>query len=344
MLVILRFICIIYAMDKKIKYNKYDAGFCFFGSIIFPSVVSIIYMVLATIIAMLLGANIDDLSNNQVFIYFSLFISPIAFSSLFFIYNKKAKINWVNTLNIKSKISVLNIVLCVILAFICTFGFTDIVNMFEAVLKELGFKVQNDLPVKIDNIGIFFLMIFAMAILPAIFEELLFRGVIFNGLKDYNKWWAIFGSAILFSLMHLNIEQTVYPFIVGAVLAFVMLKTNNIIYPMIIHFLNNAIVIVVTYVSTVKNLQPTEFVLSVKSVVFAITYCITAILLIALIIKFLLKKQKKDSYTETKSDIIIEDLPKLNTNINKKYNIFLWAGAFVAIFVWVVDLISGCGA
>ncbi len=301
-------------------------------------------MLLATVVAKICGANLDNLSNNTVFLYFSLFISPIAFSSLFFIYNKKAKINWVKSLNIKSKVSVVNIVLCVVIAFICTFGFTDIVNLFDAVLGELGFKIQSDLPLNINNIGICLAMLFAMAVLPAIFEELLFRGVIFNGLKDYNKWWAIFGSAILFSLMHLNVEQTIYPFIVGTILSFVMLKTNNIIYPMIIHFLNNAIVIVVTYISTVNNLEQSGFVLSYKSIIFAITYCITAMLLIAVIIKFLFKKQKKISYTETKSDIIIEDLPKSNKNIYIKYNTFLWAGVFVSIFIWLIDLISGFSA
>lgn len=331
-------------MDKRIKYNKYDSGICFLGAIVAPSLVSIVYMLLATVIATICGANLNNLSNNTVFLYFSLFISPIAFSSLFFIYNKKAKINWVKSLNIKSKVSVLNIVLCVVLAFICTFGFTNVVNLFDAILSELGFKIQSDLPITIDNFGVCLAMLFAMAVLPAIFEELLFRGVIFNGLKDYNKWWAIFGSAILFSLMHLNVEQTIYPFIVGTILAFVMLKTNNIIYPMIIHFLNNAIVIVVTYISTVNNIQQASFVLSFKSAIFAIVYCITAILLIAVIIKLLMKKQKKVSYFQTKSDNIIEDLPKSNTNIYVKHNTFLWAGVFVAIFIWLIDLISGFSA
>ena len=314
------------------------------GAIVAPSLVSIVYMLLATVIAKICGANLNNLSNNTVFLYFSLFISPIAFSSLFFIYNKKAKINWVKSLNIKSKVSVLNIVLCVVLAFICTFGFTNVVNLFDAILSELGFKIQSDLPIAINNFGVCLAMLFAMAVLPAIFEELLFRGVIFNGLKNYNKWWAIFGSAILFSLMHLNVEQTIYPFIVGTILSFVMLKTNNIIYPMIIHFLNNAIVIVVTYISTVNNIQQASFVLSFKSAIFAIVYCITAILLIAVIIKLLMKKQKKVSYFQTKSDNIIEDLPISNTNVYVTHNTFLWAGVFVAIFIWLIDLISGFSA
>ena len=187
-------------------------------------------------------------------------------------------------------------------------------------------------------------MLFAMAVLPAIFEELLFRGVVFNGLKDYNKWWAVFGSAILFTFMHLNVEQTIYPFIVGTILAFVMLKTNNIIYPMIIHFLNNAIVIVTTYISTINNVTGTSFVLSFESVIFAIVYCVTAILLITVIIKLLMKKQKNVSYFKTNSDIMLEDLPKIDTKVYSKYNTFLWAGVFVSFFIWIIDLISGFSA
>ena len=157
-------------MDKRIKYNKYDAGICFLGAIVTPSVVSIVYMLVASLIATICGANLNDLANNQVFVFFSLFISPIAFCSLFFVYNKKANINWIKSLNIKSKVSVLNIVLCVVLAVICTFGFSNIVNLFEAILSKLGFKVQSDLPIAIDSFGMCVAMLFAMAVLPAIFE------------------------------------------------------------------------------------------------------------------------------------------------------------------------------
>lgn len=331
-------------MEKKIKYDKYDAGACFLAAIIWPSVVGFVYMILATIIAKFCGKNYDDIYANSVFIFFSLFISPIAFSSLFFFYNKKTNVNWVKTLNVKSKLSVFNVILCVIIAIICTFGFTDIVNLFNKLLQTTGFKLNDELPIKIDNFGVFVLMLFTLALLPAMFEELLFRGIIFNGLKDYGKMHAVFGSSILFCLMHLNVEQTIYPFIVGVILGFVMLKTSNIWYPILIHFFNNLIVITSNYISSVNNIDQAAVSLSAKSVIYALIFCVTAAIWIYVIIKLLLKKQKKDSYMQAKSDIIINDEKKVSMVQYKNVNLFLWIGVFVSVFVWLIDLISGFSA
>ena len=44
-------------MEKKIKYDKYDAGACFLAAIIWPSVVGFVYMILVTIIAKFCGKN-----------------------------------------------------------------------------------------------------------------------------------------------------------------------------------------------------------------------------------------------------------------------------------------------
>ena len=83
---------------------------------------------------------------------------------------------------------------------------------------------------------LFFLQI---AILPAIFEELYVRGAVLSFSRKYSDKFAILVSAILFSLIHLNISQSVFAFLMGLLLATLVVKTKSIIPSMIIHFLNN---------------------------------------------------------------------------------------------------------
>lgn len=88
-----------------------------------------------------------------------------------------------------------------------------------------------------------------VAVVAPIVEELIFRGLIFNGFrKNYNGFIAVFMSALLFSLFHLNPWQMPATFVLGLLLGWLMLRTNNILVAIIGHSINNTLVLlVVTY-------------------------------------------------------------------------------------------------
>ncbi|WP_297092479.1 CPBP family intramembrane glutamic endopeptidase [uncultured Draconibacterium sp.] len=88
-----------------------------------------------------------------------------------------------------------------------------------------------------------------VAVIAPIVEELIFRGLIFNGFrKNYNGFVAVFMSALLFSLFHLNPWQMPATFVLGLLLGWLMLRTNNIFVAIIGHSINNAMVLLaVTY-------------------------------------------------------------------------------------------------
>lgn len=79
------------------------------------------------------------------------------------------------------------------------------------------------------------------AIIPALVEELLFRETICRSLRAYGDKTAILISALLFSLMHTNAEQIIYTFVAGLFLAWIYERTKNVIFPMIVHFINNGL-------------------------------------------------------------------------------------------------------
>lgn len=83
--------------------------------------------------------------------------------------------------------------------------------------------------------------VISYAIIPAFVEELLFRGTICRSLTVYGKGTAIVISAVLFALMHTNVEQLLYTFVAGLFFAWIYVETKSIIFPILLHFLNNFI-------------------------------------------------------------------------------------------------------
>lgn len=79
------------------------------------------------------------------------------------------------------------------------------------------------------------------AIIPAVVEELLFRKTVCGALTVYGKTTAVIISAVLFALMHANIEQLLYTFVAGLFLGWLYVESKNIIYPILLHFINNGI-------------------------------------------------------------------------------------------------------
>jgi len=94
-----------------------------------------------------------------------------------------------------------------------------------------------------------------VAVIAPIVEESIFRGLIFNGFrKNYNGFIAVFMSALLFSLFHLNPWQMPATFVLGLLLGWLMLRTNNIFVAILGHSINNSLVLLaVTYGSQIQE-------------------------------------------------------------------------------------------
>jgi membrane protease YdiL (CAAX protease family) len=89
---------------------------------------------------------------------------------------------------------------------------------------------------------IFIISIIAIGIIPALAEELFFRGLILDGLKsNYSKRKAILISALLFGIIHLNPWQFYGGFIIGLISAWICIETNSILLSIYIHFFNNVL-------------------------------------------------------------------------------------------------------
>lgn len=127
---------------------------------------------------------------------------------------------------------------------------SNIVNSFVlAIFSEVGLEVPDAPQMMEDTPTSFLLNLFVIAVLPALLEEMIYRGYILRVLRGHGDVYAILVSSMLFSLMHGNLRQIPFAFIVGMVLGYVYVVTDNIWVPIAIHFANNAISVVMEYFS-----------------------------------------------------------------------------------------------
>ena len=78
-------------------------------------------------------------------------------------------------------------------------------------------------------------------------EELIFRGLMYNRLKDYVPVkWALLMSALAFGIGHGNLVQGVYGFALGYMMAYLYERTNKLWVPMLFHVVANSVSVLIT--------------------------------------------------------------------------------------------------
>ncbi len=94
-----------------------------------------------------------------------------------------------------------------------------------------------------------------IAVLPAIGEEMFFRGVIQRIFVEWtNKpWLGVLLGAFLFSFMHFQFYGFIPRFYLGVIFGFIYLWTGSIKVPVVAHFLNNSFAVLVYFMHGVPE-------------------------------------------------------------------------------------------
>ena len=263
-------------------------GLFFF--LVFQTVVSLVYQVL-----FMLGFQ------QNLWSYVFTLILDLCFVGCVYFVARPRKINMIANLRLKRAPTLKQIALCVGISIICLFGFSSLTNLFLEVLYRFGYSsVTSD--IVIPNFGYYLLYVGFICIVPAICEEILFRGLICNGLKKLGSVTAVLGSAFLFMIMHGSPDQTVHQFILGVILALAFLLTNNLWVPIIIHFLNNFIAVTISFVlygdSVAESTTETAEIYLGEYVVFALISAVVAGIIMYYLLKLLSKCGRKYGIVE----------------------------------------------
>lgn len=128
-------------------------------------------------------------------------------------------------------------------------GANIVTSILLTILENWGIPIP-EMPEMMEQTPISLLLnIFVIAVLPALLEEAVFRGCVLRVLRPFGDGLAVVVSAFLFALMHGNIRQIPFAFIVGLLLGWLYVVTNSIVLPMLVHFTNNALSVVMEYMA-----------------------------------------------------------------------------------------------
>ena len=95
--------------------------------------------------------------------------------------------------------------------------------------------------------GNIWMCLLTTGILAPIAEEISLRFMVQKGMCRVNEKFAIFWSALLFGILHLNLFQSTYAFLCGLLICYIYYKTNyNLWYTTIIHIVNNSLAVLIT--------------------------------------------------------------------------------------------------
>ncbi|WP_407454178.1 CPBP family intramembrane glutamic endopeptidase [Methanobrevibacter sp.] len=178
-----------------------------------------------------------------------------------------------------------------------------------AITALIGNAIQSDIANPIQNLinsTDMILNLVIISIIAPIFEEIIFRKLLIDRTIKYGAKISIILSATMFGLMHGNLNQFFYAFLLGGFFAFVYMKTGKLIYTIILHISLNLIgsvlsLFVVESLNAVTQGAYTTFDISIILVYLLFLIIATLIGLYGLI------KYKKLDLTKIKAKIELEN-------------------------------------
>ena len=220
--------------------RKAVSGMMYSGAIIGMLLISLAFAVTLAIIAASLEKTVDELSGTDAYKYMSYLLYQLVYIALILAFMKiyrerPAKFGW-------RKTHWKYLALALPLAYGLLFSLNWVNGLFVQLLSLIGYKAPPSSLPALSGGGIVGVLI-VVALLPAVCEETLFRGIILEGIKDVGTVAACLLGGLLFSVFHQSPSQTVYQFICGCVFTLVALRADSLLPAALMHFLNNAIIV-----------------------------------------------------------------------------------------------------
>lgn len=208
------------------------------------------------------------MKNTNALIIMQIFSSIGAFVLPAIIYIKLFEKKPLNFLKIDKKPDVKVVVFTIILFFLANFvlgllvkvmyfiPFENFDNAFIQGLLQAEKDGENTLKqfLVFESPLKFLVLFFMMAIIPAVGEELTFRGVFMNLFEkaSNNIIFSIFFSAFIFSIVHMQLHNFLAILFMGIMLGSIYYLTKNLWISIIAHLFNNGLIVVASYLKSLN--------------------------------------------------------------------------------------------
>ena len=126
-------------------------------------------------------------------------------------------------------------------------GGSELLNLLAGVIGEKTGSTQSvALP---ESAGALCLAFLSICVVPAVGEELLFRGAARAVLRPYGAWLAIWGQAILFALLHQKVSAILFALPSGLFFGYLAETTGSLVPGAALHFVNNCQAFLMLYLA-----------------------------------------------------------------------------------------------
>ncbi len=208
------------------------------------SAAAVLSALLSFVVALIVPSVAKDYESADWFKYLSFLISPVCIAGVaLYAFRKGA----VSPRTVYAPCKWYYFVIALLLQFGVLFSLSELNEYFVRLLELIGYKRSESFLPSLDGWNLL-PAILVIAVLPAIFEETLFRGILTGGMNagGWGTVPAVLISGALFSLFHTNPEQTIYQFVCGVCFALIALRAGSILPSMVSHFANNAVILILT--------------------------------------------------------------------------------------------------
>lgn len=290
---------------------------------------NIIYLI-AMVLLIIIGSIVQRWSFNYGILITEFIL--IAMPPIVYCIIRKYNLKYVFRIN-KMSAAQTSLVITIFLSGYFVAVFLNLIG--NIILSMFGKLNPQPIPVA-QNPSEYFILLLIIACSAGLCEEILFRGLLLRAYENIGMWNSIIINALLFGMLHLNIQNFVGPAFLGLLLSFVVYQTNSIFAGMLGHFINNAVSVTLQYaimsLPVYKGLNTNladQSIDTASLVASAVLFCVLSIFS-GTIMLMSMKSLKDISHNDDKL-IQTDQVGTLMKNIRISWPIYMTAIIFIAM-------------
>ena len=292
------------------------SGLAFSVAALLPTVLSFFFLL---VLALLGLGNTESYQTADWFLYANYLLPQISFALVTLAYLRYRQTS-VGVAVKKQACKPVYFFVAIILQ-IGLFGLSELNSLFIGWLQGFGYEDGGILLPSVDGLG-FWGVLLVVGVLAATLEEIVFRGVVLDGLKkNFSLPVAVVVCGGMFAIYHQNPAQTLYQFCCGAAFALVALRSGSVLPTAIAHFINNAVILILYKVGVTELATP---------VVVAVV-CVSIVCLIGALGYLIFLDKNEPIRTERQKQ----------GAERKKFFLFSAVGIAVCVLTWLFVLFTG---
>ena len=236
-----------FANRKDRTLYVYDGAANYIVAYIFQIILQLLFTII--LIATMTVEERNGFSHTSTYVYIICIVNEISIGLTPLSYSKVLGQNYYKDMGFKKMLDIKQILLLVAIAVFTICAFAPLATYVKQFFDITGFDSSNLTSLEVKDAGSLIGGILLLALMPAILEEILYRGMLARALTRKSFVFAIFMGGFMFALMHGNPVQFVHQFFLGVVCCIVYFASGSIYASIIVHFINNTIAVVGSYIA-----------------------------------------------------------------------------------------------